>query len=233
MPNPDEGIAQPRFYCGIPRCSPCFAMMLQILAVKSALCTGLPPRRLVGHGRPKTCLLNACTCEGTRARPGFSNSNARSTYTPCAWRKQDRASSLQELNRPPGQVPSGGIYAFDVRQTLTPYLLPWLLLLEATSFWLSLSLTLSLSLLLSFSLDLSLSLWASTVCPDMNGPGTTEFSPFNGPGTTEWACLGSQATMFKCVGCAEHSKTQESKTHTLFPSSMRLSHFRQNRRPSL
>ena len=156
-----------------------------------------------GHGRPKTCLLNACTCEGTRARPGFSNSNARSTYTPCAWRKQDRASSLQELNRPPGQVPSGGIYAFDVRQTLTPYLLPWLLLLEATSFWLSLSLTLSLSLLLSFSLDLSLSLWASTVCPDMHGPGTTE-----------WACLGSQATMFKCVGCAEHSKTQDSKTHT-------------------
>jgi hypothetical protein len=30
----------------------------------------------------------------------------------------------------------------------------------------------------------------------------------NGPGTTEWACLGSQATMFKCVGCAEQSKTQ-------------------------
>ena len=119
------------------------------------------------------------------------------------WRKQDRASSLQELHRPPGQVPRGGIYAFDVRQTLTPYLLPWLLLLEATSFWLSLSLTLSLSLLLSFSLDLSLSLWASTVCPDMHGPGTTE-----------WACLGSQATMFKCVGCAEHSKTQDSKTHT-------------------
>jgi len=114
MPNPDEGIAQPKFYCGIPRCSPCFAMMLQILAVKSALCTGLPPRRLVGHGRPKTCLLNACTCEGTRARPGFSNSNAGSTYTPCAWRKKDRASSLQKLNnRPPGQVPSGGIYALD------------------------------------------------------------------------------------------------------------------------
>jgi hypothetical protein len=117
MPNPDEGIAQPRFYCGIPRCSPCFAMMLQILSVKSALCTGLPPRRLVGHGRPKTCLLNACTCEGRRARPSFSNSNARSTYTPCAWRKQDSACSLQELNRPPGQVPSGGIYSFDVRQT--------------------------------------------------------------------------------------------------------------------
>ena len=159
MPNPDEGIAQPRFYCGIPRCSPCFAMMLQILAVKSALCTGLPPRRLVGHGRPKTCLLNACTCEGTRARPGFSNSNARSTYTPCAWRKQDRASSLQELNRPPGQVPSGGIYAFDVRQTLTPYLLPWLLLLEATSFWLSLSLySLSFSPALFLSRSLSLPL---------------------------------------------------------------------------
>ena len=154
MPNPDEGITQPRFYCGIPRCSPGFAMMLQILAVKSALCTGLPPRRLVGHGRPKTCLLNACTCEGTRARPGFSNSNARSTYTPCAWRKQDRASSLQKLNnRPPGQVPSGGIYAFDVRQTLTPYLLPYLLLLEATSFWLSLSLALSRSLSLSISLS--------------------------------------------------------------------------------
>ena len=119
------------------------------------------------------------------------------------WRKQDRASSLQELHRPPGQVPRGGIYAFDVRQTLTPYLLPWLLLLEATSFWLSLSLALSRSLSLSFSLDLSLSLWASTVCPDMHGPGTTE-----------WACLGSQATMFKCVGCAEHSKTQDSKTHT-------------------
>jgi len=113
------------------------------------------------------------------------------------WRKQDRASSLQELHRPPGQVPRGGIYAFDVRQTLTPYLLPWLLLLEATSFWLSLSLALSRSLSLSFSLDLSLSLWASTVCPDMHGPGTTE-----------WACLGSQATMFKCVGCAQHNQTR-------------------------
>ena len=112
-----------------------------------------------GHGRPKTCLLNACTCEGTRARPGFSNSNARSTYTPCAWRKQDRASSLQELHRPPGQVPRGGIYAFDVRQTLTPYLLPWLLLLEATSFWLSLSLySLSFSPALFLSRSLSLPL---------------------------------------------------------------------------
>ena len=68
MPNPDEGIAQPSFYCGIPRCSPCFAMMLQILAVKSALCTGLPPRRLVGHGRPKTCLTFRSTLQQTLLR---------------------------------------------------------------------------------------------------------------------------------------------------------------------
>jgi hypothetical protein len=73
---------------------------------------------------PKT----ACTCHGTLARPGFSVSNARSTYTPCAGRKKERASALQGLNRPSGQVPGGGMYAFDVRPALTPYLLPWLLL---------------------------------------------------------------------------------------------------------
>jgi hypothetical protein len=152
MPNPDEGIAQPSFHCGIPRCSPCFAMMLQILAVKSALCTGLPPRRLVvnslqiavsrdclfiresragikrilrllcltlvhlrrpisarpgarsGHGRPKTCLLNACTCEGTRARPGFSDSNARSTYTPCGANKTAQAPCKSYID-PQGRFP--------------------------------------------------------------------------------------------------------------------------------
>ena len=114
------------------------------------------------------------------------------------WRKQDRASSLQELHRPPGQVPRGGIYAFDVRQTLTPYLLPWLLLLEATSFWLSLSLALSRSLSLSISLSPSGPVLCVQTCM--------------GPARLNGHALGHRRQ--KCVGCAEHSKTQDSKTHT-------------------
>ena len=43
-----------RFHGGIPNCSPCFAVLLQILAVKSALCSALAPLRPVGRGKPKT-----------------------------------------------------------------------------------------------------------------------------------------------------------------------------------
>jgi hypothetical protein len=53
MLNPDEGIAQPRFHCGIPRCSPCFAMMLQTLAVKSAVSSVGSKRAL---GRVYACI---------------------------------------------------------------------------------------------------------------------------------------------------------------------------------
>ena len=71
--------AQPRFHGGIPRCSPCFAMLLQILAVKSALCSGLPPCDLLDELNPRLC-WDAFTRAGTLARHGFSITNARGAY---------------------------------------------------------------------------------------------------------------------------------------------------------
>jgi hypothetical protein len=46
--------AQPRFYGGKPRCSPSFGMLPQLLAVKSAHCSGLPRVRANGYARPET-----------------------------------------------------------------------------------------------------------------------------------------------------------------------------------
>jgi hypothetical protein len=51
---------------GIPRCSPCFAMLLQILAVKSALCSVLSPLRPVGRANPKTLVGRIHPCGHAR-----------------------------------------------------------------------------------------------------------------------------------------------------------------------
>jgi hypothetical protein len=77
--------AQPRFHGEIPRCSPSFAMPLQILAVKSAL-------------------LDACTCAGTRARHNRATCLPKRALAPCKGR-----------NRPPGHVLIGRMHAFGVR----------------------------------------------------------------------------------------------------------------------
>ena len=57
--------------------------MLQILAVKSAqLSSGLPPCELLDMLDPRPLFVERMHMSGHARKPGFSISNARSTYTP-------------------------------------------------------------------------------------------------------------------------------------------------------
>ena len=66
-----------KFHGGIPRCSPSFGMQLQILAVKSALCWGLPPLRLLDT-------LNSRQLLG-RTHLRLHTRKARFQHQKCSW----------------------------------------------------------------------------------------------------------------------------------------------------